>query len=167
MSEKCHSATSMVPRPHDSAIEATGQKHPQPPPAAASGDLAALQWLCRCQLGLSGSARMTLYASGAAAARMLYEPCKRNHGLPHDPYNAIVGPRPIGWITLMSAMDEINLAPYSFFNSVSSDPPMVMFISDSRKDTIDFVEEESSSAISQIGTCATESRIRPGRTRGA
>jgi len=72
---------------------------------------------------------------------MFYEPGKRNHGLPHDPYNAIVGPRPIGWITSMSAEGEINLAPYSFFNSVSSDPPMVMFASDGRKDTIDFVED--------------------------
>src|ERR1700752_3736106 len=72
---------------------------------------------------------------------MFYEPCKRNHGLPHDPYNAIVGPRPIGWITSMSAKGEINLAPYSFFNNVSSDPPMVMFASDGRKDTIEFVEE--------------------------
>ena len=72
---------------------------------------------------------------------MFYEPCKRNHGLPHDPYNAIVGPRPIGWITSMSAKGEINLAPYSFFNSVSNDPPMVMFASDGRKHTIDFVED--------------------------
>jgi flavin reductase (DIM6/NTAB) family NADH-FMN oxidoreductase RutF len=72
---------------------------------------------------------------------MFYEPQKRNHGLPHDPYNAIVGPRPIGWITSMSAKGEINLAPYSFFNSVSSAPPMVMFASDGRKDTIDFVEQ--------------------------
>ncbi len=72
---------------------------------------------------------------------MFYEPRKRNHGLPHDPYNAIVGPRPIGWITSMSARGEINLAPYSFFNSVSSEPPMVMFASDGRKDTIAFVEE--------------------------
>jgi flavin reductase (DIM6/NTAB) family NADH-FMN oxidoreductase RutF len=72
---------------------------------------------------------------------MFYEPLKRNHGLPRDPYNAIVGPRPIGWITLMSAKGEINLAPYSFFNSVSSDPPMVMFASNGRKDTIGFVEE--------------------------
>ncbi len=69
------------------------------------------------------------------------KPQKRNHGLPHDPYNAIVGPRPIGWITSMSAKGEINLAPYSFFNSVSSAPPMVMFASDGRKDTIDFVEQ--------------------------
>ena len=71
---------------------------------------------------------------------MFYEPLKRNHGLPHDPYTAIVGPRPIGWITSMNLKGEINLAPYSFFNSVSSDPPMVMFASDGRKDTIEFVE---------------------------
>lgn len=72
---------------------------------------------------------------------MFYEPRNRNHGLPHDPFTAIVGPRPIGWITSMSLKGEINLAPYSFFNSVSSDPPMVMFASDGRKDTITFVEE--------------------------
>jgi flavin reductase (DIM6/NTAB) family NADH-FMN oxidoreductase RutF len=72
---------------------------------------------------------------------MFYEPRKKNHRLPHDPYLAIVGPRPIGWITSMSLKGEINLAPYSFFNSVSSNPPMVMFASDGRKDTIDFVEE--------------------------
>jgi flavin reductase (DIM6/NTAB) family NADH-FMN oxidoreductase RutF len=72
---------------------------------------------------------------------MFYEPRNRNHGLPHDPFTAIVGPRPIGWITSMSSKGEVNLAPYSFFNSVSSNPPMVMFASDGRKDTITFVEE--------------------------
>ena len=73
--------------------------------------------------------------------QMFYEPCKNNHGLPHDPYTAIVAPRPIGWITSMSLNGEINLAPYSFFNTVSRDPPMVMFASDTRKDTLNFVEE--------------------------
>jgi flavin reductase (DIM6/NTAB) family NADH-FMN oxidoreductase RutF len=72
---------------------------------------------------------------------MFYEPCKRNHGLPHDPFKAIVAPRPIGWITSMSARGEINLAPYSYFNAVSSDPPTVMFSSDGRKDSVTFVEE--------------------------
>jgi flavin reductase (DIM6/NTAB) family NADH-FMN oxidoreductase RutF len=72
---------------------------------------------------------------------MFYEPGKWNHGLPHDPYNAIVGPRPIGWITSMSAKGEINLAPYSLFTSVSSGPPIVMVASDGRKDTVNFVEE--------------------------
>lgn len=73
--------------------------------------------------------------------RMFYEPGKRNHGLPHDPFKAIVAPRPIGWITSMSAKGEINLAPYSFFNGVSTDPPMVMFSSEGRKDSLVFVEE--------------------------
>ena len=72
---------------------------------------------------------------------MFYEPRKRNHGLPHDPFKAIVTPRPIGWITSVSAMGEINLAPYSFFNGVSSDPPMVMFSSEGRKDSVTFIEE--------------------------
>jgi flavin reductase (DIM6/NTAB) family NADH-FMN oxidoreductase RutF len=72
---------------------------------------------------------------------MFYEPRNKDHGLPHDPFTAIVTPRPIGWITSMSAKGEVNLAPYSFFNSVSSDPPIVMFASDGRKHTIDFVEQ--------------------------
>ena len=72
---------------------------------------------------------------------MFYEPSKRNHGLPHYPFKAIVTPRPIGWITAMSAEGEINLAPYSYFNAVSSDPPMVMFASEGRKDSVAFIEE--------------------------
>src|SRR2546426_9966035 len=49
---------------------------------------------------------------------MFYDARKKNdHGLPHDPFKAIVAPRPIGWITSMSAKGEINLAPYSYFNS--------------------------------------------------
>src|ERR1700686_5452265 len=72
---------------------------------------------------------------------MFYEPAKNDHGLPRDPFKAIVSPRPIGWITSMSAKGEINLAPYSFFNSASSDPPMVMFSSEGRKDSLVFIEE--------------------------
>ena len=72
---------------------------------------------------------------------MFYEPHKNNHGLPHDPFKAIVSPRPIGWITSMSATGEINLAPYSFFNAMSDDPPIVMFGSGGRKDSVTFIEE--------------------------
>jgi flavin reductase (DIM6/NTAB) family NADH-FMN oxidoreductase RutF len=72
---------------------------------------------------------------------MFYEPSKRNHGLPHDPFKAIVAPRPIGWISSMSAQGQINLAPYSFFNGVSSDPAMVMFSSEGTKDSVTFIEE--------------------------
>jgi flavin reductase (DIM6/NTAB) family NADH-FMN oxidoreductase RutF len=72
---------------------------------------------------------------------MFYEPRKKNHGLPHDPFKAIVAPRPIGWITSMSAKGEVNLAPYSFFNGLSAEPPMVMFCSEGKKDSVVFVEE--------------------------
>ena len=63
------------------------------------------------------------------------------HGLPHDPFKAIVTPRPIGWITAVSRKGEINLSPYSFFNAVSDNPHMVAFSSDGRKDAVTFVEE--------------------------
>jgi flavin reductase (DIM6/NTAB) family NADH-FMN oxidoreductase RutF len=72
---------------------------------------------------------------------MFYEVAKRNHGLPHDPFKALVAPRPIGWITAMSAKGEINLSPYSFFNAVSDLPPMVAFSSQGRKDALTFIEE--------------------------
>jgi flavin reductase (DIM6/NTAB) family NADH-FMN oxidoreductase RutF len=72
---------------------------------------------------------------------MFYETAKNDHGLPRDPFKAIVVPRPIGWITSVSAKGEINLAPYSFFNAVSEEPPMVMFSSGGRKDTISFIDE--------------------------
>ncbi len=72
---------------------------------------------------------------------MFYEPPLRNHGLPHDPFKALVTPRPIGWITAMSARGEVNLSPYSFFNAVSDGPDMVVFSSAGRKDALTFVEE--------------------------
>ena len=61
--------------------------------------------------------------------------------LPHDPFKAIVAPRPIGWISSMGSNGAINLAPYSYFNGVHSKPPMVMFASEGRKDSLAFVEE--------------------------
>src|SRR5580704_6679976 len=72
---------------------------------------------------------------------MFYATDKPDHGLPHDPFKAIVAPRPIGWITSMSLKGEINLAPYSFFNGVSTRPPIVCFSSEGRKDSLAFVEE--------------------------
>jgi flavin reductase (DIM6/NTAB) family NADH-FMN oxidoreductase RutF len=72
---------------------------------------------------------------------MFYETAKNDHGLPHNPIKAIVAPRPIGWITSMSAKGEINLAPYSFFNAVSDNPPIVLFSSEGPKDSLVFVEE--------------------------
>ena len=72
---------------------------------------------------------------------MFYETATNAHGLPHDPFKALVTPRPIGWITAMSARGEVNLSPYSFFNAVSDHPNMVAFSSAGRKDALAFVEE--------------------------
>jgi flavin reductase (DIM6/NTAB) family NADH-FMN oxidoreductase RutF len=63
---------------------------------------------------------------------MFYEP-KDGHGLPHNPFNAIVTPRPIGWVSTRGTDGTDNLAPYSFFNAVAYKPPQVMFASTSAK----------------------------------
>jgi flavin reductase (DIM6/NTAB) family NADH-FMN oxidoreductase RutF len=57
---------------------------------------------------------------------MFYRP-EDGHGLPHNPFNAIITPRPIGWISTRSSDGHDNLAPYSFFNGVAYTPPQVMF----------------------------------------
>ena len=72
---------------------------------------------------------------------MFYATSTNDHGLPHDPLKAIVAPRPIGWITSISARGEVNLAPYSYFNAVSTRPPIVLFSSEGRKDSVALVEE--------------------------
>jgi flavin reductase (DIM6/NTAB) family NADH-FMN oxidoreductase RutF len=64
-----------------------------------------------------------------------YEP-SLGHGLAHDPFNAIVGPRPIGWIASHDAAGTLNLAPYSFFNAFNYQPPIIGFSSVGRKDTV-------------------------------
>ena len=69
-----------------------------------------------------------------------YEP-RHGHGLPHDPFNAIIGPRPIGWIATQSAAGVLNLAPYSFFTAFNYLPPIVGFASIGPKDTVRNVEE--------------------------
>lgn len=69
-----------------------------------------------------------------------YRPSE-GHGLPHDPFNAIVGPRPIGWIASRSAAGVLNLAPYSFFNGFNYTPPIVGFASVGRKDSLNNIEE--------------------------
>jgi flavin reductase (DIM6/NTAB) family NADH-FMN oxidoreductase RutF len=63
-----------------------------------------------------------------------YEP-KHGHRLPHDPFKAIVAPRPIGWISSADLEGRPNLAPYSFFNAFCDNPPIVGFSSSGRKDT--------------------------------
>ena len=63
---------------------------------------------------------------------MFYEP-RLGHGLPHDPFKAIIAPRPIGWISTVDAGGRPNLAPYSFFNAVHGRPPMLAFTSETMK----------------------------------
>jgi flavin reductase (DIM6/NTAB) family NADH-FMN oxidoreductase RutF len=64
-----------------------------------------------------------------------YEPA-RGHGLKHDPFNAIIGPRPIGWISTKGVGGGLNLAPYSFFNAFNYKPPILGFSSNGEKDTL-------------------------------
>ena len=69
-----------------------------------------------------------------------YEP-SRGHGLPHNPLNAIIGPRPIGWIATRGGAGRCNLAPYSFFNAFAYTPPILGFGSTGAKDTLRNVRE--------------------------
>jgi len=69
-----------------------------------------------------------------------YEP-RSGHRLPHDPFNAIVGPRPVGWISSHNLAGALNLAPYSFFNAFNYTPPIVGFASIGYKDTVRNIEQ--------------------------
>jgi flavin reductase (DIM6/NTAB) family NADH-FMN oxidoreductase RutF len=69
-----------------------------------------------------------------------YEPAK-GHGLKSDPFNAIIAPRPIGWISSRSAEGHVNLAPYSFFNAFCYTPPIIGFSSTRWKDTVSNIEQ--------------------------
>lgn len=68
-----------------------------------------------------------------------YEPA-HGHGLSHDPFKAIVAPRPIGWVSTVDAQGRANLAPYSFFNAIADTPPMLAFSSAGRKDSVANIE---------------------------
>jgi flavin reductase (DIM6/NTAB) family NADH-FMN oxidoreductase RutF len=69
-----------------------------------------------------------------------YEPAN-GHGLKHDPFNAIIAPRPIGWISSRDAKGNVNLAPYSFFNGFAYIPPIIGFSSTSWKDSVVNIQE--------------------------
>ncbi len=71
---------------------------------------------------------------------MFYDATNNVHGLKHDPFKQLVAPRPIGWISSLSADGVVNLAPYSFFNGVSTTPHVVMFASGGRKDSVENIE---------------------------
>lgn len=72
---------------------------------------------------------------------MFYATTENRHGLQHDPFKAIVSPRPIGWIGTKGSDGSINLAPYSFFNAISDRPKLVMFSSSGWKHSVQNAEE--------------------------
>ncbi|MCA0919509.1 flavin reductase family protein [Pseudooceanicola nanhaiensis] len=86
---------------------------------------------------------------------MFYEP-KDGHGLPHNPFNAIVSPRPIGWISTRGKDGSENLAPYSFFNAVAYVPPQVMFASTSSKDSLRNIRETGVFCANVVETAARD-----------
>jgi flavin reductase (DIM6/NTAB) family NADH-FMN oxidoreductase RutF len=79
---------------------------------------------------------------------MHYDTLKNEHGLPHDPFKAIVAPRPIGWIGTRSSLGVYNLAPYSYFNAISDKPYFVMFSSVDIKDSVKNIEETGEFTVS-------------------
>ncbi len=98
---------------------------------------------------------------------MFYRP-KDGHGLPHNPFNAIVTPRPVGWISTTGPMGD-NLAPYSFFNAVAYVPPQVVFASTGVKDSVTNIRDTGVFAVNVVEEEALQamnatSAVLPGRT---
>lgn len=85
---------------------------------------------------------------------MFYRP-QDGHGLPHNPFNAVVTPRPIAWVSTRGPGGD-NLAPYSFFNGVAYTPPQVMFASTGAKDTVGNVRASGVFAVNMVEAAALE-----------
>lgn len=101
---------------------------------------------------------------------MFYVP-KNGHGLPHNPFNAIVSPRPIAWVGTRGSDGCDNLAPYSFFNAVAYEPPQVMFAStsakDDRGDTKDSVANIRDTGMFSVNVVEYAARDAMNKTSGA
>lgn len=82
---------------------------------------------------------------------MFYRP-EDGHGLPHNPFNALIAPRPIAWISTRGG-DGDNLAPYSFFNGVAYTPPQVMFATTSGKPDRDGVKDSAANILESEVFC--------------
>lgn len=85
---------------------------------------------------------------------MFYRP-QDGHGLPHNPFNAVVTPRPIAWVSTRGPGGD-NLAPYSFFNGVAYTPPQVMFSSTGAKDTLNNVRASGVFAVNMVEPAALD-----------
>jgi flavin reductase (DIM6/NTAB) family NADH-FMN oxidoreductase RutF len=90
---------------------------------------------------------------------MFYEPQKRDHGLPHDPFLALVSPRPIGWISTRSASGALNLAPFSYFNALCSNPCLVMFSAATEKDSVVFARESGEFTANLVSAELTDAMV--------
>ncbi len=90
---------------------------------------------------------------------MFYRP-EDGHGLPHNPFNAIVTPRPIGWISTRASDGSNNLAPYSFFNAVAYVPPQVMFASTGTKTDREGTKDSMSNIRTPACSASTSSSLR-------
>lgn len=86
---------------------------------------------------------------------MFYRP-EDGHGLPHNPFNAIITPRPIGWISTRASNGAENLAPYSFFNGVAYVPPQVMFASTNTKDSLTNIRETGVFCVNIVEAAMTD-----------
>lgn len=64
---------------------------------------------------------------------MYYRPMVEPHGLAHNPFKALVAPRPIAWVSTLDSAGRANLAPFSFFNAVAESPPILMFAAYGKK----------------------------------
>ncbi|MBX3578219.1 MAG: flavin reductase family protein [Rhizobiaceae bacterium] len=89
---------------------------------------------------------------------MFFEPPK-GHGLPHDPFKALVAPRPIGWISTVLADGALNLSPYSYFNAFSTNPHLVWFSSDAGKDSETFARETGEFVVNIVGRAFFEAMV--------
>ena len=93
---------------------------------------------------------------------LFYRP-EEGHGLPHNPFNALIVPRPIGWISTRDAKGHDNLAPYSFFNGVAYTPPQVMFSTtgtkpdrDGAKDSASIIQDTGVFCVNVVSYALTE-----------
>lgn len=90
---------------------------------------------------VSNSYPSTIFKGKVLSNIHFYQP-KDGHGLAHDPFNAIIAPRPIGWVSTKSKTGVLNLAPYSFFNALNYTPPIIGFSCvGSKKDSLNNVQE--------------------------
>lgn len=91
---------------------------------------------------------------------MFYRTDTNKHGLPHDPFKALVAPRPIGWIGSQDGAGHRNLAPYSFFQAIADRPKLVMFSSVGRKDSVRNIEATGCFSANMVGAPQAEAMNR-------